>query len=427
MATPDIRKEILVYADWKGLKEPPALLGILYATIVRGKEVFSFEYSDEWLKSNFAQVVDPDLQLYSGAQYLSDTKSNFGIFLDSSPDRWGRVLMKRREAILAREEGRQEKTLMESDFLLGVFDENRIGGLRFKTDAGGLFLNQDRSLAAPPWTSISELQEASLMFERDEDIFNPEHVKWLNILLAPGSSLGGARPKASIKDSDGNLWIAKFPGANDTKDVGGWEMVANYLAAKCGIKIAEAKIEKLTEKDHTFLSKRFDRNKNERIHFASAMTMLGYTDERDSHAGTSYLEIADFISTNGARVNEDLKELWKRIVFSISVSNTDDHLRNHGFILTEKGWLLSPAFDINPNEAGTGLNLNISDTDNSLNYDLALGVAEYFRVGEIEAQKIITDIKTKVSEWRHIADKFGISKNEQSMMEKAFRITKHKA
>jgi serine/threonine-protein kinase HipA len=422
MVTPDIRKEILVYADWKGLKESPALLGILYATIVRGKEVFSFEYSDEWLKSNFAQVVDPDLQLYSGNQYLSDAKSNFGIFLDSSPDRWGRVLMKRREALLARKEGRQEKTLMESDFLLGVFDENRIGGLRFKTDADGFFLNQDRSLAAPPFTSIGELQKASLMFERDEDISDSEHLRWLNILLAPGSSLGGARPKVSIKDSDGNLWIAKFPSANDTKDVGGWEMVVNYLAAKCGIKIAEAKIEKLTERDHTFLSKRFDRNKNERIYFASAMTMLGYTDERDSHSGASYLEIADFISTNGARVNDDLKELWKRIVFSISVSNTDDHLRNHGFILTEKGWLLSPAFDINPNETGTGLNLNISDTDNSLNYDLALGVAEYFRVGKVEAQKIITDIKTKVSQWRHIADKFGFSKNEQSMMAKAFRI-----
>jgi serine/threonine-protein kinase HipA len=421
MAKTKIRKEILVYADWIGIKKSPALLGILFSEIVKGREIFSFEYSEEWLQSKFAQVLDPDLSLYSGLHYLNDDKNNFGMFLDSSPDRWGRVLMKRREAILAREEGRQESTLMESDFLLGVFDENRVGGLRFKTNADGQFLNQDRSLAAPPWTSISKLQEASLKFEKDEDVSNSEHLKWLNILLAPGSSLGGARPKASIKDSNGDLWIAKFPSANDTKNVGAWEMVVHYLAAKCGLDIAEAKVEKFTERYHTFLVKRFDRKKNERIHYTSAMTMLGYTDERDSHAGVSYLELADFLSTNGARVNEDLEEMWKRIVFSISVSNTDDHLRNHGFILTEKGWLLSPAFDINPNEMGTGLNLNISDSDNSLEYDLALEVAEYFRVKKDKAEKIITDIKSTVSVWRQIANKFDIPKSELLIMEKAFR------
>jgi serine/threonine-protein kinase HipA len=421
MAKTETRKNILVYADWIGIKEPPTLLGILYSEIVRGKEIFSFEYSAEWLKSKFAQVIDPDLQHYSGTQYLNDTKSNFGIFLDSSPDRWGRVLMKRREAILAREERRQERTLMESDFLLGVFDENRVGGLRFKIKEDGPFLNQDRSLAAPPWTSISELQEASLKFERDEDVSSSEHLKWLNILLAPGSSLGGARPKASIKDSNGDLWIAKFPSVNDTKDVGGWEMVVHHLAVKCGLEVADAKLEKFTERYHTFLIRRFDRNKNERIHYASAMTMLGYTDERDSHAGASYLELADFLSNNGAKVNDDLEELWKRVVFSISVSNTDDHLRNHGFILTEKGWVLSPAFDINPNESGTGLNLNISESDNSLNYDLALEVAEYFRLDKSKAEKIISEIKSKVQDWKAIANKYNIPKSEQLIMEKAFR------
>jgi serine/threonine-protein kinase HipA len=310
---------------------------------------------------------------------------------------------------------------MESDFLLGVFDENRVGGLRFKIKEDGPFLNQDRSLAAPPWTSISELQEASLKFERDEDVSNSEHLKWLNILLAPGSSLGGARPKASIKDSNGDLWIAKFPSVNDTKDVGGWEMVVHHLAVKCGLEVADAKLEKFTERYHTFLIRRFDRNKNERIHYASAMTMLGYTDERDSQAGASYLELADFLSNNGAKVNDDLEELWKRVVFSISVSNTDDHLRNHGFILTEKGWVLSPAFDINPNESGTGLNLNISESDNSLNYDLALEVAEYFRLDKSKAEKIISEIKSKVQDWKAIANKYNIPKSEQLIMEKAFR------
>jgi len=422
MAKTETRKEILVYADWVGLKENPTLLGKLYSTIVRGNEVFSFEYSDEWLKSKYAQVIDPDLGLYSGPHFLDDKKSNFGIFLDSSPDRWGRVLMRRREAIQAKSENRQARTLTESDYLLGVHDENRVGGLRFKVNESGPFLSQESLQASPPWTSISELQEASLKFERDEDISNSEHLKWLNILLAPGSSLGGARPKASISDNSGDLWIAKFPSTNDNKDIGGWEMVVHTLAKNCGINVAEARVEKFVSPYHTFLVKRFDRNKSERIHFASAMTMLGYTDGTNADSGASYLELADFISNNGGRVKEDLEELWRRIVFSISVSNTDDHLRNHGFILTEKGWILSPAYDINPNELGTGLSLNISESDNSLDYDLALEVAEYFRLKKEKAEAIIKDIKSKVSDWKTVANRYEISRTEQAMMEKAFKV-----
>ena len=421
MAKTNTRKEILVYASWIGLKDS-TLLGTLYSDRVRGNEIFSFEYSDEWLESKFAQVIDPDLQLYSGPQYLNNNKNNFGIFLDSSPDRWGRIIMQRREAILARQENRQVKTLMESDYLLGVYDENRVGGLRFKEEADGPFLNQGEKLAAPPWTSITELQEASLKFEKDEDTTDSEHLKWLNMLIAPGSSLGGARPKASIVDSVGDLWIAKFPSVNDTKDIGGWEMIIHNLAKKCGLNVAEAKVEKFSNQYHTFLVKRFDRLDKNRIHFASAMTMLGYTDGTDYHSGVSYLELAEFLINHGANVNNDLKELWSRIVFSICVSNTDDHLRNHGFILTEKGWILSPAFDINPNELGTGLNLNISENDNSLNFELAIEVAEEFRLKKDEAEKIISDIINKVSDWKAIADKYNISKREQSMMEKAFKV-----
>ena len=421
MAKTETRKNILVYADWIGIKESPALLGVLHSEIVRGKEIFSFEYSDEWLKSKYAQVIDPDLKLFSGPHYLDDNKNNFGIFLDSSPDRWGRALMRRREAIIARTEHRPAKTLMESDYLLGVYDENRVGGLRFKLKERGDFLNQDRSLAAPPWTSINELQTISLRLEEDEDVVDEEHIKWLNMLMAPGSSLGGARPKASIKDNNGDLWIAKFPSASDTKDVGGWEIVAHTLAGKCGLNTAEAKVEKFANHYHTFLIKRFDRNKSQRIHFASAMTMLGYTDNRDEHAGVSYLELAEFLSKHGARIKEDLEELWKRIVFSIAVSNTDDHLRNHGFILTEKGWILSPAYDINPNEMGAGLSLNISDGDNSLEYDLALEVAKYFRLDQSKANTIINDIKNKVQDWKAIASKYDIRKSELLIMEKAFR------
>ena len=198
-------------------------------------------------------------------------------------------------------------------------------------------------------------------------------------------------------------------------------MVVYDLAVICGLNVAEAKLEKFSNRYHTFLVKRFDRVKDERIHFASAMTMLGYRDDRESHAGASYLELAEFIINNGANVKNDLKELWKRIVFNIRVSNTDDHLRNHGFILTERGWILSPAFDINPNEMGTGLSLNISQNDNSLSLDLALEVAENFRLKKDEAEKILDDIGNKVSEWKIIAGKYDIPKTEQLRMEKAFQ------
>jgi serine/threonine-protein kinase HipA len=421
MVKTEVRKEILVYADWKGLKVNPTLFGKLNSMIIKGNEIFSFEYSDEWLKSKFAQVIDPDLELFSGPHYLDNKKNNFGIFLDSSPDRWGQVLMRRREAVLAKSEKRQAKTLMESDYLLGVYDENRVGGLRFKLSEDGEFLNQDRLLAAPPITSLSELQAASLRLEEDEDITDAEQIKWLNMLLAPGSSLGGARPKASVTDN-GELWIAKFPSSKDNKDMGAWEMVVHSLAKRCILNVPEARVEKFLSPYHTFLVRRFDRNKSERIHFASAMTMLGYTDNRDEHAGASYLELVEFLSKYGARVNEDLKELWKRIVFSISVSNTDDHLRNHGFILTEKGWILSPAYDINPNEMGTGLSLNISEKDNSLEYDLALEVSEYFRLEKVKAESIIKEIRNNVSDWKTVANRYGISKTEQSMMERAFNV-----
>ena len=421
MAKADSRKEILVYAHWREMKEP-MLMGLLFSEIIRGKEIFSFEYSGEWLKSKYAQIIDPDLQLYSGLQYTKSNKNNFGIFLDSSPDRWGRILMKRREAALARKEKRAEKTLYESDFLLGVFDEHRTGGLRFKRGVEELFLNSDRKFAAPPWTSLTELEQISLKIENDEAMDDPDYLNWLNMLIAPGSSLGGARPKASVIDSEGNLWIAKFPSVNDTKDIGAWEMVVHDLAVECGLNIAKAKIQKFSTKYHTFISKRFDREKGVRIHFASAMTLLGYTDGTNSSDGASYIELTEFISSNGANTKDDLEELWKRIVFSISVTNTDDHLRNHGFILTDKGWLLSPAFDINPIETGVGLKLNISETDNSLDFDLALEVIDYFRIEKTKAEKIVKQIQEKVSCWKNIAGRYNISKAEQNSMAKAFKV-----
>ncbi|WKZ69398.1 MAG: HipA domain-containing protein [Melioribacteraceae bacterium] len=413
------RKEILVYADWQSIIGA-RLMGVLYSEVIRGKEIFSFQYSDEWLNADFAQVLDPDLRLYQGKQYLNEGKDNFGIFLDSSPDRWGRLLMRRREAVLARIEKRTQNILYESDYLLGVFDEHRSGAIRFKTNADGAFLNDNKDLATPPFTTIKKLEQASLRIEQDELINDPEYIKWLNLLIAQGSSLGGARPKASVIDEKGNLWIAKFPSINDEKNIGAWEMVVHDLAIKSGIDVAQAMTKKYSSKHHTFLTKRFDRNKKRRIHFASAMTLLGYKDGSDYSQGVSYLELAEFIAVNGARVNEDLEELWKRIVFNICVSNTDDYLRNHGFILTDKGWILSPAYDVNPNEKGTELNLNISENDNSLELDLAMEVIEYFRLSEKKALKIISLIKKTVANWKEVANKYQISKTEQEDMQTAF-------
>jgi len=420
METRSNHKNIYVYAHWTDMKEP-ILMGELKAEYTRGKEIFSFIYSDSWLKSRYSQILDPELQFYSGSQYAKEEKQNFGVFLDSSPDRWGRLLMRRREAALARSEGRTEETLRESDYLLGVFDGHRMGAIRFKENPDGPFLNNNEKLASSPWTSIRELEQISLRLEDDDVSENPEYFKWLMMLVNPGSSLGGARPKASVVDNYRNLWIAKFPSKTDTKDIGGWEMVTNELARAAGIKVAVSKIQNFSSNYYTFLTKRFDRtNEGERIHYASAMTMLGYTDGTDFHDGVSYLEIVDFLTKNGANIEGDLTELWQRIVFSMFVSNTDDHLRNHGFILTEKGWILSPAFDINPNEDGSGLSLNISLDDNSLDLAIPLEVADYFRLTNERGLKIIENIKKSVKNWRRVANKYQLPKSEQELMSKVF-------
>lgn len=416
-------KIIYVYADWNRLPEP-TLMGILRAEHVRGNEIFSFEYDKEWLKSNNTLLLDPDLNWYSGPQYLPEEKVNFGIFLDSSPDRWGRVLMRRREALMARMENRPQKNLMPSDYLLCVYDEHRMGALRFKESPNGIFVNDNRKMAAPPWTSIRDLEYASLKLEADDSVDDPDYLKWLNLLTAPGSSLGGARPKASVLDKNNHLWIAKFPSINDTADVGGWEMVTHELAIKSGINMSEAAIQKFSSNQYTFLTKRFDRTtENERIHFASAMTLLGRNDGDDFLSGISYLDIVGFILQNGDKnyINADLEELWRRIVFSICVKNTDDHLRNHGFILGTHGWKLSPAYDINPVPTGTGLTLNISDEDNSLDIQLALEVANFFRVEKIKAKEITENIKETVSSWQSVASKYGLSRGEQELMSAAFQ------
>jgi serine/threonine-protein kinase HipA len=415
------KRTVYVFAHWVGMKQA-SLMGMLYSELVRGIEIFSFEYDKAWLKSGYAQLLDPDLQLYPGLFYQNDKrKSNFGIFLDSAPDRWGRILMRRRESALARLEKRQEQTLFETEYLLGLYDGHRMGALRFKEDLNGPFLNDNKALASPPWTSIRELETISLRLEDDDVVDDPDYLKWLNMLVAPGSSLGGARPKASVVDSNNCLWIAKFPSRSDNMDNGGWEMVAYEMARQSGINMAESQAKRFSSFNHTFLTKRFDRTiSGGRIHFASALTMLGYADGQDHQDGASYLDFVEFLVANGANVTVDLHQLWRRIVFNICVSNTDDHLRNHGFILTERGWTLSPAYDINPVETGTGLKLNISENDNTLDLELAMEVHEYFRLTKAGAVQIIQRVKNSVGNWRSLAKKYRISKVEQELKALAF-------
>lgn len=412
--------DALVYAHWSGM-EDPIIMGILKSTPGKGGLIFSFSYDNNWLKRKDSFYLDPNLQFYSGPQYPSAGKENFGFFLDSSPDRWGKLLMRRREAAVARNEGRKEKQLNELDYLLGVYDGHRMGALRFKLDKDGPFLNDNKQMASPPWATLRDLEYASLQLEKEDAINDPEYMKWLTILIAPGSSLGGARPKASVVDTKGQLWIAKFPSGNDERNMGGWEKVVQLLAEKCGVIMSDSQAQRFNSKHHTFLNKRFDRTESgERVHFASAMTLLGYNDGADYKDGVSYLELVEFISRYGAQPDTDIRQLWKRIVFYICISNTDDHLRNHGFLLTNKGWILSPAYDVNPEPLNKGLTLNISETDNSLDLDLAREVAASFRLNKKQADDIIKEITKVVSQWRTVATSSQISREEQEAMSGAF-------
>lgn len=411
--------DIYVYAHWMGMQEPE-LTGILSAHFAKGKKSFSFEYDRTWIKSKGQLLFDPDIQFYSGPQFPSN-KENFGIFLDSMPDTWGRTLMKRRVNQEAKENDKKARTLYDIDYLLGVYDESRMGALRFKTELDGPFLDNNNTSPTPPWSSIRELQNAAKMLENDDD--NKEIQKWLSILMAPGSSLGGARPKANILDENKELWIAKFPSKNDTIDKGAWEMLAYELALKAGINMAPSKIEKIAGKYNTFFTKRFDREKEQRIHFASAMTMTSNSEDTIRDNTPSYLDIADFIQNYGVNINENLQQLWRRIIFNIAVSNTDDHLRNHGFILNNEGWILSPAYDINPSIDKDGLALNIDTHNNELDFNLAKSVGEYFRLDNSQMDKIINEVLEAVSIWKVIAQKIGISRAEQELMTAAFIVS----
>lgn len=418
--------EIAVYADWDGLPVP-LRLGFLYALHSAGREAFEFAF-DRAALDHPALVnlrLDPRLGLYEGRQHPAQDDKIFGVFADASPDRWGELLMRRR---LEREQraGQAAKTvrLHKSDYLLGVHDAFRVGALRFRLHDAGDFLDNRHGVAPPPFVQLRELEAASLALERDEDNTAAQGDDWLRMLIAPGGSLGGARPKASVADPGGQLWIAKFPSTRDDRDVGAWEMVVHTLARACALQVPESLVRRFANPHHTFLVQRFDRTPdNRRLHFASAMTLTGRQDGDDASTGASYLEIARVLIDHGAQTDADLRELWGRVVFNLLVSNSDDHLRNHGFILVPgKGWRLSDAYDMNPVPGSHGLKLNISEADNALDLDLARSVAPYFRLAVAEANDAIARCRSVVRQWPRIATRLGLSAREQERMAPAFRL-----
>ena len=410
------QKTIFVYDDFS--TDQPVLMGSLYVNVIKGGESYSFEYDKGWLKkTGLTLTLDPELMPYSGRQYPTG-KNIFGLFADASPDRWGRMLMNKRERILAEKAGRKPSKLYDSDYLLGVYDETRMGGIRFKVNPEGPFLSDDKETAAPPWATLRTLEEASRNFENDETGLTE---KWLNQLIKPGSSLGGARPKATVADTKDQLWIAKFPSKNDENDTGAWEIVAHDLAALCGLNVPEAKLEKFSPLRSTFLIKRFDRLGSKRVHFASAMTLLGKKDGASAADGSSYLDIAAFIKSYGAQPKKDLIELWKRIVFNMAVTNTDDHLRNHAFILTDKGWILSPLYDVNPVPYGDELSLNVDEDDNSISIDLAVQNAVKFGISKSDAEAVAEDILQIVRDnWERTAARYDLTRRQIEEMRPAF-------
>lgn len=412
---------ITLYADWAGTE--PAHFANLACYQAGGSETFALTLSKDY-QAHPALLnlsLDPDIGWQAGPQYPKAPRSSFGLLQDSSPDRWGRMLMNRRlERDKRLGKAPKDARLYESDYLLGVHDTFRVGGLRMRLNGDGPFMDDQHGRAAPPMASLGALETAARALENEDD--SPAIDEWLKLLLAPGGSLGGARPKASVVGENGSLWIAKFPSTKDAHDQGAWELLTNVLARACNIRVPSAQARKFTSQHHTFIVSRFDRpTPTTRQHFASAMTLTGHTDGDDASTGVSYLDIAEVLIDYGANTTEDLKELWRRIVFNLCVSNTDDHLRNHGFLLEPgKGWRLAPAYDMNPTLNASGLKLNITQYDNAIELDLAREVAEIFRYAPAEAEQEIKRIRQVVRQWPAIASKIGITQKEQAVLGAAF-------
>lgn len=406
-----MEKMVLVYIDIEGV---PHFAGRLWARTRKNKESATFEYDGKWLRNPIRFAFDPLLTLDTGPFHTPADKVLFGALGDSAPDRWGRVLMRRFERKRAAISQDTPRTLQEIDYLLLVNDETRQGALRFKETESDPFLNNSGT-RIPPLLALPRLLSASehVLDETDTD-------EDLQLLLAPGSSLGGARPKASVRDGEGDLCIAKFPRKDDEMDVVLWEAVALQLASRAGISVPKWRLEKIAGRD-VLLLKRFDRLNGKRIPFLSAMSMISASDNESR----SYMEIVDAIRQNGASPKKDMHQLWRRMVFNILIANTDDHLRNHAFLCKGAGgWELSPAYDMNPVPMDIKpriLSTAITMDDGTGSVDLAMEVAEYFELKPDDAKKIVGEVREAVLAWQKVAATLGISGASMSRMASAFQ------
>jgi serine/threonine-protein kinase HipA len=406
-----MEKDVFVYVDLAGV---PHLVGRLWARVRKNKEGATFEYNDAWLEHPNRFSLEPALKLGPGPFHTVADTPMFGAIGDSAPDRWGRALMRRMERRRAEREGQAPRTLHEMDYLLLVDDEARAGALRFAETEGGPFLRQEEAKRIPPLLELPKLLSAAehVMEETDTE-------EDLRLLFAPGSSLGGARPKASVREKDGHLAIAKFPRKDDEINTVIWEAVALALAQKAGIPVPAARVETIANKP-VLLLRRFDRDGKRRIPFLSAMSMLGAKDN-ETH---SYLEIVDALRQHGAAPKADMEALWRRVVFNILISNTDDHLRNHGFLYEgSDGWRLSPAYDLNPVPTDIKpriLTTAINEDDGTASLALAMSVAKYFELDAANARETAKQVGKAVSKWRGEAARHGITKNEIDRMASAF-------
>ena len=417
-------KRLLVYADFDWLKEIE-LIGELSYESLRGSDSYGFKFHNKWLKKHGNLFLSEDLNNYPGPQYTQPGKNIFGCFSDALPDRWGRTLLNRREQILATEEKRSVPYLSSFDYLIGIDDYSRIGGFRFKETIEGKFINTNRELRIPPLTSIRELIFASQKIEKSEEDKELPEKKWITQLVQPGSSLGGARPKANVIDTNKTLYVAKFPSRKDDYDTGLWEHFSHLLAQKANINAASTKVFSTSDKYHTLLSRRFDRTEaGKRIHFASAMTLLGLSDGDNATNGHGYLDIVDFILQSCTNVEANLQELYRRVAFNICIGNTDDHFRNHGFLLTVKGWTLSPAYDMNPtlNEYQS---LLISKSSNNADLNILSDACEEYMLSHKVAAQIIAEVVAAVKDWKTWAIRLNISKREMDMFGKIFDERAH--
>ena len=404
-------RKLLVYADLHWL-HTPALVGELSYESLRGADSYGFSFAPTWLQTQRDLFLSADLNNYTGMQYTAADRDIFGCFSDALPDRWGRTLLNRREQLQAQEQQRPLRRLSSFDYLLGIDDYSRMGAFRFKETPDSDFINSDPTLKIPPLTDIRTLEAAGSAIEQSEAHNALPEKKWIAQLIQPGTSLGGARPKASVTDLDGALCVAKFPSRKDDYDVELWEHLCHLLARKAGIEVADTKVLKAIGPYHTLISRRFDRTADgRRIHFASAMTLLGLQDGNNAADGHGYLDLVDFIVQHCTAVESNLRELYRRVAFYICVGNSDDHFRNHGFLLTPKGWTLSPAYDINPT-LNTSQSLLISSVSNQAAFSQLRAAAEDYLLPRETADAILAEVQAALVDWSTLATHIGIPRRE---------------